>query len=275
MFDSNIHLLEINDEGINSPDDIINQLKKRFNSMKRREIKDELTNLSNKLSCNQIKKGLIYILDENWEHHDWFPINFPNNIIPGVIIDPFSKNIDVQLNKLEKNNIHFIKILPYEQHIFKNNYKKVFDFAKKLKKRNIVLTVCCAYGSRYLYKTNGVELVAYLLNKGIDSPIIMAHGGMIKVLDAMSLMLEFSNLYMDVSFSISYWKESRILDDYNFALKKLKYKRIFYGSDYPYIDFEKSINDFHQFSDKYNLSTIDKNKILHNNFKIFLSEIIE
>ncbi|GAB6100056.1 hypothetical protein JCM16358_19350 [Halanaerocella petrolearia] len=273
MFDSNVHLLEIEDEGINTPDDIIEELNKKFNEMTKKEIKETLTNLSNEIKQEQIKKGLLYILDEEWEHHDWFPTNFPHNIIPGVVMDPFSKNIDVKLDKLSKNNVGFLKILPYEQHIFKEDYQEVVEFAKKAEQRNMVLTVCCAYGSSYLYKTNGVELVARLLNEGISSPIIMAHGGMTKVLDAMSLMLEFSNVYMDISFSIAYWWGSRILEDYAFAFEKLNYQRIFYGSDYPYIGFKNSLNYFKKFCDKYNLSSEEQNKILHNNFKKFLTKI--
>jgi predicted TIM-barrel fold metal-dependent hydrolase len=275
MFDSNMHLLKIEDEGLNSPDDIIEQLNKKFNTMTKKEIRNELIHLSEKMTYNQIKKGLIYILDENWEQHDLFPMNFPNNIIPGVVIDPFSNNLDIQLDKLKESNIRFLKILPYEQHIFKEDYQEVVEFAKKVEERNMILTVCCAYGSRYLYKTNGVELVSSLLNEGIDSPIIMAHGGMLKVLDAMSLMLEFPNLYMDISFAISYWWDSRVLDDYAFALRKLNYQRVFYGSDYPYVDLETSLDYFQKFCEKYNLNSIEKNKVLHENFKIFLDKIVE
>ena len=273
MIDAHIHLLEIKHEGYNSPDYIINQIGKKFNSMSKNEMQKLVLELSKSIDKRQIQKAVLYILDKNWHKHNWFPVEFPENILPGVLIDPFLKERETKLDELMENNIKFLKILPYEQHIFREKYEGILGFAKEVKKRNMVLTICCAYGSRYLYKTNGVDLVSYLLNSGIDSPIIMAHGGMTRVFDAMSLMLEFPNLYMDLSFTISYWWNSRIIDDYRFVLEKMDYERIFYGSDYPYVSIEDSIDYFNRFCAYCTMKEKDIDKIKSNNFRKMLTKI--
>ena len=270
MIDANLHLIKIKDRGYNSPDYILKNIKNIIKSKDLKEINELIKVLSNKITNKGFSQGLVYVFDEEWFENNWYSIKFPDNLIPGVLFDPLSEGIDKKLNILKENNINFLKILPYEQHIFKNNYDNVLYLAKKMEKRDMILTVCCAYGSRYLHKTNGVELVSYLVNNGIESPIIMAHGGMVKVFDAMSLMLEFPNLYMDISFTLPYWWGSSVIRDYAFTFEKLKYERIFYGSDYPYINFKKSMKYFNKFCKKYNIDEKAVDKILYDNFKNLL-----
>lgn len=273
MIDANVHLLKISSDKCNSPNDVISQLKKEWESIKKDTAKELLQKLSEDIHDNGIHRALLYALDEDWKRHDWFPAAFPDNIIPGMLVNPLSGDIEKQLDILKSNHVKFVKILPYEQRIFRDSYKRVLEFVQKIEERNMVLTVCCAYGSRYLYDTNGVELVSYLVNHEINTPIIMAHGGMVKVFDALSLMVEFPNLYMDISFTIPYWWDSSVLDDYAFVFKKLSCNRIFYGSDYPYVELKKACDYFERFCDRYGIAEGDKNKILHENFEVLLGKI--
>lgn len=237
------------------------------------EIENKLKNVSEIIRQYNIERGIVYFLDNNWEKNKWFPINnIPENLILGIEIDVNTKPENIRL--LKDRNIRFVKILPYERKIFREDFKKVLNLAYEVEKNNMILTICCSYGSQYLYETNGVELTAYLVNNGIKSPIIMAHGGMIKILDAFSLMREFDNLYMDLSFTIPFWNQSTVLQDYAFALKKLNYERIFYGSDYPYISIESSMSSFEEFFDEYKLSESGKEKIYYKNITDFLSNKI-
>lgn len=272
MIDDNVHLIKIDSEEYISPDYIRKQIRNQYANMKKEELYQKITKLSDELSLADIEKAVLYIFDEEWYHHDWFPYKFPENIIPAILLDPELDEIEQKIKQLAENNIRFAKLLPYEQHIFYEDYEKILKIAQILSDNGIVLTVCCAYGSRYLYQTNGVELTSYLLNGGIKTPIIMAHGGMPRVFDAMSLMFEFPNLYMDISFALNYWKSSRIWDDYRFVFEKLDYKRIFYGSDFPYVSFEETREVFDEFCEFYKINDRQKKQIEEENFRLFLKE---
>jgi len=118
-----------------------------------------------------------------------------------------------------------------------------------------------------LYRTNGVELAFKIKEMYPDIPIILAHGGGPRVFDAMSLMNEYDDVYMDLSFSLKYWWNSSVIDDYAFALRKLKGKNVLYGSDYPYVSFKDSYNYFAFFAKIKNI--IYTEDICYNNFKKF------
>ncbi len=245
---------------------------KELSELSKKELETEIKNLVTNLNKHSFDKGLVYLLDEKLKAEQLLGLKVPDNILLSPLVNPFSKKLENKLSKLKKSNIVILKLLPYEQKILKNDFSKLSNFIRLANKYNMIVTVCCAYGSRYLYDTNGVELTAHLLNNGIKAPVIMAHGGMPKIFDAMSLMLEFPNLYMDISFTLPYWWGSTIIDNYAFALNKLDYNRIFYGSDYPYISLEESFDFFEKFVKKYNISNRDKNKILKDNFNNFLSD---
>lgn len=264
MIDSHVHLFRDGEKG---------NVFYRGNS--KQILQNLMDNLTIKLEEENIDKCLLYINDQDWFHTPYFDINIPKKIIIGAIVNPFWENIDEKLDLLLKKNIKILKLLPYEQVILREHYCNVLELARKIEDRNMVLTVCCSYGSKYVFDTNGVELVSYLLNHGIKSPIIMAHGGMAKIFEAMSLMMDYNNLYIDISFTLDYWWKSSVIDDYAFAIEKLNYDRIFYGSDYPYVSFCDSYEVFSKFCSMYKINDRDKEKILSINFEKFILDNIK
>lgn len=271
MIDTHLHLFKIESENYVSPDYIMEKSTQLWSSFSRIDIEARLEELSDTMRVHGFEKGLLHILNDRLEGCSCYPFSFPKSIIPSYAINVLKNDVEDMIDNLLKHNIRFVKLLPYEQQIFREHYPTVLESAKKLQDKGIIITICCSYGSRYLYKTNGVELAAYLVNGGIKTPIIMAHGGMLKVFDAMSLMMEFSNLYMDTSFSIPYWWNSSVVDDYHFAFEKLGFNRIFYGSDYPYISMEESLSYFSKFCKRYNVTDENREKILCKNFERLLS----
>lgn len=274
IIDANIHLLKITSEGYNSPNKIKTLIDQKFDNMTEREISDLIKKTKINMKNNKISESILYILYNNLYKKNLKNLCLDNELNYGVLLDLNDPNYKKTLKTYKENNINFIKLLPYELKLLKKDYKKVLTISNEIQKNNMILTICGAYGSRYVYDTNGVELAAFLLNNNYTSPIIIAHGGMTRVFDTMSLMLEFPNLYMDTSFTLNYWKGSRIWDDYNFVFKKLNYERIFYGSDYPYVSFEDSIEVFNEFCDYYELNHQEKENILKSNFQNFVKKEI-
>jgi len=227
-------------------------------------VNELLNQLSQKVKQNGIEKALVYILDEKVLSID---INVPENLIISTTVGVHNEYIR-DLEKAFHKGIKIIKILPYDQKITRDKYSNVLEIAEFAKGRKMVLTICSTYGSKLIYDTNGVELAAFIKKK-VNIPIILAHGGGPKIFDAMSLALDYEDIFLDLSFSIKYWWGSSVIDDYAFALKKLSSKKIFYGSDYPYIDFNESLEFFLRFMRKYNFSEKNKNNMLYYNFEKF------
>lgn len=63
--------------------------------------------------------------------------------------------------------------------------------------------------------------------------IIWAHMGGHHVIDFMMLAKRLPNVYLDFSYSLLYYQNSSVPNDMVYAMRSMKFKRIFYGSDYP------------------------------------------
>lgn len=74
---------------------------------------------------------------------------------------------------------------------------------------------------------------AALAKAAPDTRIIWAHMGGHHVLDFMMLAKRLKNVYLDFSYSLLYYGSSSIPGDMVYAMRSMRFERIFYGSDYP------------------------------------------
>lgn len=66
-----------------------------------------------------------------------------------------------------------------------------------------------------------------------DTRIIWAHMGGHYVIDFMMLAKRLPNVYFDFSYSLLYYQTSSVPADMVYAMRSMRFERIFYGSDYP------------------------------------------
>lgn len=234
----------------------------------------ELENLKGILKAQGIKKSILYLIDDNDIADKNYMLPFGKRIIPSVMLNPKDRQVSEQLLDIKRAGIKMIKLLPYEQQLYYEDYPLVCDFAQQIQEQKMVLTICGSYGSKDVYKTNGVELAAAVLNSGFTNPLILAHGGMVRQLDAYSLMVEYPNLYMDLSFTIKYWWGSHIIQDIYFTLNKFNFMRAFYGSDYPNMTLKEAREYFDRFCDMFEIAEKDRKKLLEGNFKRFYHDFL-
>lgn len=238
----------------------------------------EIEKIYHILDDEKIDKIVWYDLgDENTSPNIIFEkkrynLNYGNRIIPAYVIDFRNSQAINYLDIMQQHGIRIVKLLPYEQNIRRDEYERVVAFAKEIEKRNMILTICAAYGSDILFDTNGVELAATILQNGLNGPLILAHGGMPKVIDTLSLMEVYDNLFFDFSFALNYFWESSIITDYAFVMKKLKYKRMFFGTDYPYIQYQDAKKIFNEFCSIYGITSADRKRLEEDNFLEFCSQ---
>lgn len=235
----------------------------------------EITELKKAMEERGISKGILYLIEEADYTERNFALDFGACLIPAIALDPRDPRIDEKLEDVRRHGVKIIKLLPYRQQIFCEAFDVVCDYAKKVQELGMVLTICGSYGSKDVYRTNGVELAARILNAGFENPLILAHGGMVRQLDTHSLMCEYPNLYMDISFTIPYWWGSHVIQDLHFVMEKNQYERIFWGSDYPYHSFEEELEYFDRFCAAYGVSAQNREKMLFGNFETFYAAYLK
>jgi len=243
-----------------------------WNEQTSESVMKRLDKIADEARLLNINPGIIMPLDYKWYSNDWLSKDITDKYRIGVVID-IEADFALMKEIIKKSNIKILKILPYESRILKKDYQKVIDFLNYISDLNIAVIVCCAYGSELVYQTNGVELAEFILRSGFSKPLILAHGGMVKIFDAHSLMTSYDNVYIDLSFALDYWNGSSLIKDYAFAIKKVKGERILYGSDYPVISFQDAMETFACFCKEHEISDEYKDKIMLKNYRKLLDSL--
>ena len=188
------------------------------------ELKKSFGNLLDNIKNNGTEQGLVIIMDVDFlkkphalkflkEHKDWF------KVLRLCFMFDFRRPEDLKLlDTANELGAKAIKFHPYLQNIAENDYKSVEIFAEKADKLGMFIVVDCAYGTRKLYKYEGIKLSGYLSEK-VSCPVIIAHAGGFRALDALMVAVDTDNIYLDISFSLDYWEGSTVEQDIAFAVK--------------------------------------------------------
>lgn len=104
-----------------------------------------------------------------------------------------------------------------------------------------------------------------------DTRIIVAHMGGHHVLDFMMLAKRIPNMYMDTSYTLLYYRGSAVIQNITYAMRSMRFKKIFYGSDYPDRSVKETVEGSYALLKEYGLSEDEIIKILYTNAGEFLA----
>ena len=98
---------------------------------------------------------------------------------------------------------------------------------------NLPVIICGFPDGDWLMQGSTVLRYAHLAKECPQTKIIVAHMGGHYVIDLMMLAKRIPNLYLDTSYSLLYYRGSAVVKNLTYAMRSMKFKRVFYGSDYP------------------------------------------
>jgi predicted TIM-barrel fold metal-dependent hydrolase len=170
-------------------------------------------------------------------------------------------------NYLEKvvNNIDFIMFNSYLQQISEEDFESVYKVCSFAEKNKIKICIDASYGTSKMYTYDNLKLACYITDRITRIPVVIIHCGGKRILDAMLLAADKSNIYLDTSFSLPYYINSSVEMDMAFAFKNIGTHRVLYGSDFPYLNSDKAKEIHLDFFDKYHFSSEDVENIMFNN----------
>lgn len=114
--------------------------------------------------------------------------------------------------------------------------------------------------------------VAEKVNK---TKIAIGHAGGHHILDAMMVAKQFPNIYLDLSFTLLYYRHLPLIKDIEYALRCMKYKKVFWGTDYPDRVYEDSVKLSCIEFKKMQIPNESLSLLLHENVLFFLESDIE
>lgn len=174
-----------------------------------------------------------------------------------------------QINAAFEMGCRSIVFHPYLQKINLqciDEVKRLSSFAASL---GMIVSVCCAYGSRYIFQYSPLKIVVELAEI-IKTPIVIVHGGGAKVIDALLIAESFPNVYLETSFSLQYWLGSSVEKDFAFAIRKLGVERCMFGSDSPFMNIDNAISAHLDFCKKHGFSHDETSKLMGETAKSLL-----
>jgi predicted TIM-barrel fold metal-dependent hydrolase len=166
-----------------------------------------------------------------------------------------------RLNQAAAAGFRGLTFHSYLQEIATQDYPAAVRLAQRASALGLFNGFCTAYGSKRMFDFYSLPLVAEVA-KVVSSPVILYHNGGARVLEAMLLCEMWPNLYLETSFSLSYWMNSSVEADLAFAIKKIGPGRVLFGSDAPFVELGASLHDHDVFFSRHDFETSQAQLIL-------------
>jgi predicted TIM-barrel fold metal-dependent hydrolase len=169
-----------------------------------------------------------------------------------------------RLAEYARKGVKSITFHPYLQNIVRSDWPQALAFAVEAERLGLFISVCTAYGSAKIYALEVLAFAAELAGS-VACPVIFAHCGGAKIIDAMLIADAHPNVFLETSFSLSYWLGSSIEQDIAFAMRKLGAKRWLFGSDSPFVDMDQALSDHIDFFERHRFSKMEIEAIMGSN----------
>ena len=102
-----------------------------------------------------------------------------------------------------------------------------------------------------------------------QTKIIWAHMGGHHVIDVMMLAKRLPNVYLDMSYSLLYYRGSSVPMNMVYAMRSMKFERVFYGSDYPDRPLGDSLKGSLEVLRKYSVGDVELQRVMFKNAESF------
>ena len=241
------------------------------------ESKVALDVLSNEMIKEGVSKGLLLHLNTQRFNFEDFgrELSYHKNIFGFININPMDKDAEFQLERgVEKLNFQGLKLHP-RLNSYKANHPKVKKLFKKAYSLGVPTLVDAFPDGNSLLLGDEVSQYGELALSCPDAPLIVAHFGGHRVIDMMLIAKRVPNIYLNIAYTLLYYRGSSITGDLIYAIKSMRGERIFYGSDYPDRGLGETLELTLKVFEQFSLSEDLVEKILYKNAEKFIMDFIK
>jgi uncharacterized protein len=191
---------------------------------------------------------------------------YPGRFFGFGMVDPSRsrKAIAAAVRSLRKKKcFKGLKLHPRTQGFTLDHKNLSYVLEEASRYRAPVVIDCFPYGKgNYLDLRNYPIAFDRIAKNHPDVKIVMAHMGGNRVLDALVVAKSNNNIYLETSFTLSYFKGSSVEQDIAFIIRKLGSHRILYGSDYSSFGIAESLESFARFCKKFGVSKAERQDMM-------------
>lgn len=199
---------------------------------------------------------------ENTEKYRRFFFVFPS-------LNPCSDSACDELEQLKASGASGLKLHP-RLHGYRIDSKECVTLLGIADKLKMPVMIDCFPDGKSIAFGNTPDAFASLAEKLPDLRIAIGHSGGHRILDALMVAKSFKNIYLDLSFTLLYYRNSSVIRDIAYAIQNMNAERIFWGSDYPDRGYNETVNLSIREFDRMNLTGETQKAVLEDNAERFL-----
>ena len=152
------------------------------------------------------------------------------------LLDPLDEEFPELVDRATEAGAVGVKFHPYLQEFGAESESATLRRAfERVADSDLLTIIDTNYAGESLFRYNGVRL-AHMMARTVSSPIVLAHAGNARILDAFAVARFADNVWLDTSFTLPYWIGSSVGRDFAFCMEKLRMSRWVWGSDTPSLD---------------------------------------
>ena len=175
-----------------------------------------------------------------------------DHLIGFASVDPYLGDHAVNdlREAIEKMGLRGLKIHPRRQNAGIDQLELLVPLVACAATLQIPVLIDAFPCGRDWFRVRELEVVSVLAERNPDARIILAHAGGHRVFDAMLVAKAHVNVWVDISFTPTYYQNTSVGHDLVQVMRKLGPKRLIYGSDHPEISirqsYERAMNLLHE-----------------------------
>ena len=187
-----------------------------------------------------------------------------------VDIDPREKNTKKKIEIFVKKYNFFGLNLHPRLNNFRVLDKRCIDLVRFCGKLNIPVVIDGFPDGNSLISDFKISDFGKLCKKCNQTNIILAHAGGIYCIEAMLMAKRIKNLYLNIAYTLLYYRDSSVTKDLIYCIKSLKGNKIFFGTDYPDRNYSSTIKLSIKELKKFKISKDVLKKIMYKNASEFI-----
>ena len=151
-------------------------------------------------------------------------------VFPGI--NPKRKKDHRLLNDYKKAGAKGVKLHP-RLHNYSVECGECIDLLRQAGELKLPVLIDCWPDGKNIALGNLPESFAKIAENVIDTRIAIGHAGGHHILDAMMVSKYYGNIFLDLSFTLLYYRNSQLNKDVEYILNSMKFEKVFWGTDYP------------------------------------------
>lgn len=175
--------------------------------------------------------------------------------------DPRRGDAEAQVDRAAEAGFRGVTWHSYLQEIDAVLQDRVVEIARRASDRGLFNGLCTAHGSKRIYRYHSLPLAAEIAER-TGGATVLYHAGGYKINEVVALCEMWPNLFIETSFSLSYWLGSSVETDLAFAIRKIGADRVLFGSDAPFVALATALRDHEAFFEKHGFGAKERASIL-------------